>query len=66
VFAVLDDAGGGATVDYVREMLLDYGCDYAQSTELIDLMVRIKLIRQIGKNLLLPGVSAKKFEAKKK
>jgi len=66
VFAVLDDAGGGATVDYVREMLLDYGCDYAQSTELIDLIVRIKLIRQIGKNLLLPGVSAKKFEGKKK
>jgi len=64
VFAVLEDSGGGASEDYVREMLLDYGCDYAQSTDLIELMLRIKLISRIGRNLLLPGKKPKKEKKK--
>ncbi len=65
VFAVLGDAGGGASLDHIRDMLLDYGCDYAQSTELIELMLRIKLIHRMGRNIVLPGYSAKKKSWKK-
>ena len=66
VFAVLVDANGRASMDHIRDMLLDYGCDYAQSTELIDLMLRIKLIHRVGKDIVLPGYNVKKKSWKKK
>jgi len=64
VFAVLEDSGGGAEMDHVRDTLLDYGCDYAQSMKLIELMLSIKLLKQRGKYLLLPDADEKQTKRK--
>ena len=62
VFAILEDSGGVADVEYVREMLLDYGCDFEQSSDLVGLMAKLKLIRQVGRNLTLPGKGPRKVK----
>jgi len=61
VMIILEDFGGIATSDQVRERLLDYGMDFGQASDLIhNMATRLRLIIRKGGKLILPGYTVPK------
>ena len=64
VFTILHDANGILSELDLKEKLIDYGLDYTQSSEVINQMFHLRLIRRLGEKVALLVLPKKEKEVK--